>query len=439
MLSVVDRNGRPVRALGAAEVEAMLAAFARPGATAMARTSGAEVVRKAQQRNCWFRCGCLDGTEPAPILVPVIESHIRRSPHHPDHADACPFEMGDAGSAAHARRLREPERGDVFRLVGAVRPGGAAAAVANARTGRRGVYKTFERDKLSQLLFKLLSDAQVHRVGRGLRGPGEQWEAVYRAARGIPLGQGLALSDVLHTDPGQLDLLLGCLRSRQRWPRMSRPHGVLVFVAARIEGEVVVSASGVRLVVEGPVAVFGPGRGSRRTGPFIVAVLVASPDGRAPPVPMKAYVQPCWSAEDILPLDSARERETLDILVRFQAWMAEEGYAVGITKPLYDRAKYYFGDKDPDQVVKPDFEGTVHAVAGHRFLRTFVTETMGFDTDEYQAKKVRLKRILTGKPGCYLEHIAHGGAAQAGNDMRFRKDLLAFGKLVMQADKRKTA
>jgi len=139
MLSVVDRNGRPVRALGAAEVEAMLAAFARPGATAMARTSGAEVVRKAQQRNCWFRCGCLDGTEPAPILVPVIESHIRRSPHHPDHADACPFEMGDAGSAAHARRLREPERGDVFRLVGAVRPGGAAAAVANARTGRRGV------------------------------------------------------------------------------------------------------------------------------------------------------------------------------------------------------------------------------------------------------------------------------------------------------------
>jgi len=44
MLSVVDRNGRPVRTLGAAEVEAMLAAFARPGATAKARTCGAEIV-----------------------------------------------------------------------------------------------------------------------------------------------------------------------------------------------------------------------------------------------------------------------------------------------------------------------------------------------------------------------------------------------------------
>ena len=108
MLSVVDKNGRPVRPLGAAEIEAMLAAFARPGATAEARTRGADIVRKVPQRNCWFRCGCLDGTEPAPILVPVLEQHIRRSPHHPDHADGCPFEMGDVGSASRARRLCEP-------------------------------------------------------------------------------------------------------------------------------------------------------------------------------------------------------------------------------------------------------------------------------------------------------------------------------------------
>ncbi len=437
MLSVVDRNGRPVRPLDAAEVEAMLAAFARPGATAAARTRGAGIVRRVQQRNCWFRCGCLDGTEPAPILVPVLEQHIRRSPHHPDHADGCPFEMGDVGSLAHARRLREPEPGDVFRLVGAIRPIDAAAA--GARTGHRGVCKAYDRDKLSQLLFKLLSDAQVHRVGRGPRGPGEQWEAVYRAARGIPLGEGLRLSDVLHTDPGQLGLLLGCIRSRQHWPKMTRPHGVLVFVAARIEGDVIIAASDARLAVEGPIAVFGPGRGNTRNGPFIVAVLVASPDGCALPVAMKAFAQPCWSEDDILPLDSGRERDTLDILVRFQAWMAEQGYAVEVTKPLYDRAKYYFGNEEPDQVVKPDFEGTVHAVAGHRFLRTFVTETMGLDTPEYWARKARLKQILTRKPGCYLEHVAHGGAAQAGHDVRSRKDLFAFGKLVIQADKRKTA
>ena len=61
------------------------------------------------------------------------------------------------------------------------------------------------------------------------------------------------------------------------------------------------------------------------------------------------------------------------------------------------------------------------------------------DTPEYRARKARLKQILTGKPGFYLEHVAHGGAAQAGHDVRFRMDLLAFGRRVMQADQRKTA
>lgn len=154
---------------------------------------------------------------------------------------------------------------------------------------------------------------------------------------------------------------------------------------------------------------------------------------------MKAYAQPCWSADDVLPLDSSREQETLDILVRSRAWMADQGYAVEITKPLYDQAPYYFGQEEPDQAVKLDFEGTVHAIAGRRFVRSFVVETMEIDTDEYKGNKVRLKQILTGKPGYYLEHVAHGGAAQAGNDLRFRKDLLAFGRLVMQAGKRKTA
>lgn len=448
MLSVVDKNGRPVRPLGAAEFEAMLAAFARAGATAAARTRGAGVVRTVQQQDRWFRCHCL-GTEPAPILVPVVEHFIRRSPYHSDHADGCPFETGDVASAGYAKGVREPRPGDVFRLVGAAGPddivpfpdddGGEAAGDApwaGPRRGRRGVCKVYERNTLSQVLFKLLSDTLVQRVGRGPRGPADQWEAVYRAARGIPLGEDLPLSDVLHTDPGQLDLLVGCINARPRWPKGRRPHGVLMFTAARIEGEVIVAASGARVAVEGPIAVFGPGRGTTRIGPFIVAVLVASPDGYAPPGPVKAYAQPCWLAEDILPVDSSHERRTLDTLMRFRAWMAEHGYAVEITKPLYDRSRYYFGERDAEQVVKPDFEGTIHAVDGHKFIRSLVVETMGIDTEDYRAKKKRLKEILTSKPGQYLEHRAYDGAMQADNDRRFRQDLFEFGTRIMERQSR---
>ncbi len=48
MLSVIDKKGRVVGRLSPADEAAMLAAFATSGATAEARTCGADVVRTAQ-------------------------------------------------------------------------------------------------------------------------------------------------------------------------------------------------------------------------------------------------------------------------------------------------------------------------------------------------------------------------------------------------------
>ncbi len=452
MLSVIDKKGRVLGPLGAEDGHAMLAAFAQSGATAEARERGADVVRATQQRDCWFRCDCL-GTEPAPVLVPVTETHIRRSPHHPDHAEGCPFEMTAAERESYAASLREPGAGDSFQLARAigqpgralVRDAGAGESEDNAGEGEdghgavRGVHTAGrERTRLSQLLFKLLSDTRLHQVGRGPRGHAEQQAALYKAACGISLGGDLMLSGVLYTDAGQLGDLVGRVRLRARWPEGRRPHGVLVFIAERIEDDVVVAASGTRLTVEGPVAVFGPGKGRVRNGPFVVAVLVASLDGRAPLAPLRAYAHPCWAASDMLPVDSANERRSLDILVRFRDWMGTQGYAVEITKPLHDRSQYFLGGEKPDQVVKPDFEGKVFAPDG-RFVRSLVVETLGFRHAVYRARKQRLKEILTRKPGHYLEHLAHDGIDPAEGDHRFRRDLLTFGKGVVDAASRRPA
>ena len=460
MLTVVDKKGRVLGLLGADDGRAMLAAFAQSGASAEARERGADVVRAAQQRECWFRCDCLGPTEPAPVLVPVAETHIRRSPNHPDHAEGCPFEMTVAERESYAASLREPAAGDSFQLARAIsrkreafaagQPGRALARDAGAGGGEgiagdsedgqgivRGVHNAGrERSKLSQLLFKLLSDTKLHQVGRGPRGHADQQAALYKAARGISLGGDLMLSGALYTDAGQLDDLIGRVRLRARWPVGRRPHGVLAFVAERIEDDVVVAVSGTRLTVTGPIAVFGPGKGRVRIGPFVVAVLVASPDGRAPLAPLKAYAHPCWSASDMLPVDSSNERRSLDILVRFRDWMGTHGYSVEITKPLHDRSRYFLGGEEPDQVVKPDFEGKVFAPDG-RFARSLVVETLGFRHAAYRAKKQRLKEILTRKPGRYLEHLAHDGIDPAEGDRRFCKDLLVFGKSVIDTASRK--
>ena len=449
---MVDKKGRMASRLSPGDEDAMLSAFAYSGATADMRARGADVVRAAQQQDCWFRCDCL-GAGLAPVLVPMAETHIRRSPHHPEHAEGCPFEMTPAEREGYAASLREPETGGSFQLARAIgRPDGALVRDAGAGNGAggleededgpgmiRGLHSAYrERSKLSQLLFKLLADARVHQVGRGPRGHADQQAALYQAARGISLGGDLRLSGVLYTDAGQLDDLADRIRLRARWPDGRRPHGVLVFAAERIEDDVIVAVSGTRLTVEGPIAVFGPGKGRVRNGPFVVAVLVASPDGRAALAPLKAYAHPCWSATDILPLDSSHERRALDLLVRFQGWMAERGYTVEVTKPLYDRSRYFMGKEEPDQLVKPDFEAKVFA-ANSRFVRSLVVEVMGLDTPVYRAKKQRLKQILTRKAGQYLEHLAHEGFGQAEGDGQFRRGLFEFGKAVIIADKRKVA
>jgi len=60
-----------------------------------------------------------------------------------------------------------------------------------------------------------------------------------------------------------------------------------------------------------------------------------------------------------------------------------------------------------------------------------VVEVMGLSHALYRAKTQRLKTFLTRKPGRYLEHQAHDGIDPAEGDRQFRKDLLRFGKSVI--------
>jgi len=438
-----DKKGRVVGQLSPKEHDALLAAFAHSGPSADARARGAAVVRAYQQQHRWFRCPCLGVAERAPILVPVAESFIRREASYPDHADGCPFEMIGPDREPYFQSLRERDLSDGFQLTRAIKrpdaipPRDAGPDEGDTSTRQRiarGSTKAYERSRVSQLLFKLVSDARLHRIGTGPRGIEAQRHAMQEAAQRISLGSDLRLSAVLELDPDRIDDLVGRIRLRARWPKGRRPHGVLVFIAERIEGDAIIAASGTRLTVEGPISVFGPGKGRVRHGPFAVAVLVASPDGSAPLMPLEAYAHPCWSATDLLPVDSTHERRCADILVSFQSWMAGKGLTVEITKPLYDRSGYYLGREEADIVVKPDFEAKVLA-ADSRFIRSIVVEVMGFTDRDYTARKARLKDMLAQRPGYYLEHLAHDGVTQAEGDWRFRKDLLSFGERIIAKER----
>ncbi len=235
---------------------------------------------------------------------------------------------------------------------------------------------------------------------------------------------------MLGTDPAGMGELVRRIAARRTWPKGRRPHGVLALVAEGIEGiegDTLVLAGGGRIGTRGAISVFGPGRGAQRRGPFVIAVLVASPDGQQPLAPSEAYAHPCWSATDMLPVDSSHECRCLDILVRFQGWMAAEGCQVAIAKPLYDRSGYYLGQEAGDAVIKPDFEGAIQAANGG-FLRSFAVEVMGYDHPEYRAGKVRVKAAITGKRVHFLEHLAHDPARMEEHDRTFRSSLTQLGR-----------
>ena len=423
MLTAIDKKGRAAGFVSTEDTEALLAAFARPGVSACDRTLGEAVVRRIQQRQHWLRCSCLGPAEPAPVLVPVAERHLRRDPHFPDHAETCPFEMDGADRERLASSMRQRAPSGGFRLARAIGQPDDDEAPRIATTGLR---KADSRSRLSQLLFDVVARTGLHRVGRGPRGWDDQVRGLHVASRAVPLGGGLRLSSALEIDPARIGGLVERITARTAWPRGLRPHGVLIFIADRIEGPELFSASGVRVPVAGPISVFGPGRGRIRQGPFLAAALIASPDGAAPFALLQAYAHPCWLATDMLPVDSTHERRCLDILVRFQTWMAGQGHRVEITKPLYDRSDYYLGRAEPGRVVKPDFEGTIHTAAG-AWVRSFAAECKGFDHAEYRAIKAWLKSVIQAKRTYYLDHLAYDPRHTAEHDMNFARDLARLG------------
>lgn len=427
MLFVTDKKADMVGQLAEGEYDFLVAAFTQDRATAQEREQGAAVVRKYQQLHRWFGCSCLGTGGPAPILFPVTESHVRRDSARPDHADGCPFEMDkyDRQKQVIGLRGRVPANG--FTLAPAIAQPDAAVIDSGARN-YASLSKAYYRTRLSQMLFEFLFGAKVHQIGAGTRIYEAQLQALHQSARHISLGGGLWLSEVLETDPAKVTVLADRIGARRTWPKGRRPHGVLVFVAERIEGDAIMTATGQRIAVQGPISVFGPGRGARRQGPFIVAVLIASPDGRQPLVPLEAYAHPCWSARDVLPLDSSHERRCLDILVAFQRWMAAQSCRVELTKPLYDRSEYFLGAEAGDRVIKPDFEGIIRTAKGD-FLRSFAVEVMGYDDAEYRATKAQVREAITGKRTFYLEHLAHDPAHQDEHDYDFRRVLKKLGDL----------
>jgi hypothetical protein len=424
--------------LSADEDRALRLAFGRFAAPE-ARSAGAAVVQRYQHLGFgnWFHCDCRDSQERPPVLVPVLESFIRRhtDPAWPPHADGCDFQRDPAEQRAITRSYARPASGPLRLLRGFSNDEEdyEPSAPMQRCYSRR-------REALATLLMQLVEQAGLNRIpAEGGGGPdlGEQYRRLRAAAHAFELAKALPVAAYLCTYPPALPEFLDRITSAPaaRFKR-TRPHGIFLTIATGVgHGELVLGQAN-SLPVRGRISVFGERDGHGRDrpadraarAPYLAICLVGRPSAGEPVTILRAYAHPCVSARNLMLVDSNLERRTLDELRRLQDWLsANKGLRLGIEKPHFDIA----GEDDamdseapPREPCIPDFILRAEGV-GTQGAETALVETMGFGDETYRARKQvvhDLMRQVMDAPVVLHDFHFPADCTQTARDRRFWRD-----------------
>jgi hypothetical protein len=420
--------------LSAAEDAAMRRAFGR-FATAEARSAGAEIVQHYQHQGHgnWFLCGCLNGLEARPpVLIPVLESYIRRHTDlpWPAHAEDCDFFREPSEQKAITNSYGPPSPGPL-RLV-------RRYCQAENAALEREVYRSYawRREGLATMLRLLQIKSGLNWLTTASSRPklGEQYRLLRTAAGEIEIDDNLHLSRFLCTyAPALAEFMAKVGAAQARQFKNTRPHGIFLTVINGVaDGQLLISED-LTVPVRGRISVFGERDGHRReTGaersaraPYLAACLVARPKAADPVCVTKAYVHPFASFRDFMLVDSNHERRTLAELKRLQQFLSHKrGIRMVIEKPMLDiRSR---GDFDDPAIAArepciPDFILRTDPVPDGG-AAIVVIETMGFASETYRSRKAVTHEIMASTTRAPLViHDFHFPAAQTRveRDRRF--------------------
>jgi hypothetical protein len=181
------------------EDRAMRRAFGR-FASAEARAAGADVVQRFQHKGpgCWIACDCLDGLEERPpVLIPVLESFVRRhtDPPWPEHAELCDFFRKPAEQKAISRSYGPPSPGPLrlVRRYGQVEEDALEREVSRSYAWRReGLATMLRLLQIKSGLFRFTGPSSRPKLG-------DQYRLLRKAAAEIEIDDNLPLSRFLCT------------------------------------------------------------------------------------------------------------------------------------------------------------------------------------------------------------------------------------------------
>ncbi|UJJ60431.1 hypothetical protein [Rhodanobacter denitrificans] len=421
VLNVHDRHA-VLRPLPGAVTAALVHCFGNdPHPTDAEKEVATKALMDLRDHQQWLACSCAGAdADPPPLMAPRLREgqiHVWRHGETP-HAAACPFWV----EASQTEGKHE---------------GPAPAAVASATAGPWLLLRQPASDgsaptpptpgeaphsaagnvpAIARLLFTALTDADYTVVSpddivtardQPARSRLKDSYAGLDALRGREVAPGLRFRDVGCTYLPALPRLLHTMSGLEaKFPANLRPQGLFVGIVHEV---VKVSATEGQLLWQGGaenraaiVRVRGsvklPGRTTGQQGPYWAIAQIAKPKGESRYVVVNAYAHPCLSKSVLLPVDSALERDTAELLLAQMAYWAREkglGVKVQLEKPLFPELL------EDGTVCHPDF------ILWLPDRKRILVETMGMTNDpDYLASKARTHPRMRQLPGviALVEH-----------------------------------
>ena len=374
-------------------------------ARAACRSRGSTVAKKYQIEGAgrWFYCSCRgDNERYPPVLVPRGEDHIVRASRGgwKTHDERCDFFREPHEQRMLVRTYHCPEEASL-NLIQNHREDQTFPRTSGGTSYLR------KRPALATLLARLMTAAglQCRSYKEDPCKRSEQFRNIRDASADLQLAPGISLADWLITYDKNLNALVHSIgKQRPETFGGKRPHGILITLARTCDSGQITTIFDTTIPVRGAITIFGERNGADREAaealaarsPYLVICLIAAATAGDTPEVLKAYAHPCLSEDDLMMVDSDRERVTFTQLQSVQTWLhTKKNRDVAIEKPLFDIGPEVAEDEDPREPCVPDFIVKIEPERPDGDGNQIIVETMGFDTDDYRTRKARMHPLMS--------------------------------------------
>ncbi|WP_353614471.1 hypothetical protein [Mangrovibacter phragmitis] len=430
-------RGTVERSLTQAETEALCDTY---GAGRTATKEQQDLVRDITgqmiEDSLWLQCSCHPDFPPLNTVVDKASGrHLRHLHQSGRHSPSCPlFRVKKTGTDTETGHREGHKHAfaplDVSAFITLKKESGKGTGVRDLTPGSGGKEERIKKvPALGRKLLTLLDMAAIHRLTLIPKTPSgsmlDTLKTIKRVAGSVKLHGDRVLADVIMTPPWltQQDLentMTALEMDNKGWPARTRIGFYLIGLTREVDRQTVTFNTKTRAYTWSPakrMTVNGEHNallGSR--APYWV-ILSFFRDEAGKVICDEGYAHSAWSMVNPIPVDSLKEKDTLETIVREVGKLRKKPARLTLEKPLFDIESGPDGEELALPVL-PDFLVRVRPDTGPEEA-LFCIETMGYDSEEYLERKKRTHAEMA-----KLGKVITDPDLRAGKD--FSKTLLGY-------------